>query len=89
MGDAILLPGALPLQIATANIVVKVLFDAVGVPPATNEKSRRVTGLGPIERVFIVTLGLGGATTAAAILVAAKGILRFPELGRDEAGPRS
>ena len=36
--------------------------------------------LGPMERVFIVALGLAGHVTAASIVVAAKGLLRFPEL---------
>ncbi len=36
--------------------------------------------LGPLERLFIVGLGLGGQLTAAAVVVAAKGLLRWPEL---------
>ena len=36
--------------------------------------------LGPLERLFILGLGLAGNLTAAAIVVAAKGLLRFPEL---------
>jgi hypothetical protein len=33
-----------------------------------------------LERVFILGLGLAGHLTAASIVVAAKGLLRFPEL---------
>ena len=33
-----------------------------------------------MERVFIVGLGLAGHLTAASIVIAAKGLLRFPEL---------
>ena len=36
--------------------------------------------LGPMERLLIVGLGLAGNLTAASIVVAAKGLLRFPEL---------
>ena len=36
--------------------------------------------LGPMERVFIVGLGLAGEITAASVVVAAKGLLRWPEL---------
>jgi hypothetical protein len=36
--------------------------------------------LGPMERVFILGLGLAGHLTAASIVIAAKGLLRFPEL---------
>jgi len=39
-----------------------------------------------MERLFIVGLGLGGQLTAAAVVVAAKGLLRFPELQRGVAG---
>jgi hypothetical protein len=33
-----------------------------------------------MERVFIVGLGLAGNLIAASIVIAAKGLLRFPEL---------
>jgi len=33
-----------------------------------------------MERTFIFALGLAGQLTAAAIIVAAKGLLRFPEI---------
>jgi len=36
--------------------------------------------LGPMERVLIVGLALAGQVTAASIVIAAKGLLRFPEL---------
>jgi hypothetical protein len=77
-------------QTSTANLVVRLLLDAVGVPAVTNEK--RLRGgrvLGPMERLFILALGLLGELTAAAVVVAAKGLLRFPELQRTarEEGP--
>lgn len=40
--------------------------------------------LGPLERLFIFALALGGDLAAAAVVVAAKGLLRFPELRRAE-----
>ena len=46
--------------------------------PPTPLKGGRL--LGPLERVFILALGLAGEVTAASIVVAAKGLLRFPEL---------
>ncbi len=78
------------LQLSTANIVVRLVLDAVGVPAADNEKQLKGGRvLGPMERVFLVALGAAGHVTAAAIVVAAKGLLRFPELQRGEraAGP--
>ena len=55
----------------------------MGVPAADNEKSLKGGRLlGPMERLLIVGLGLAGHVTAASIVVAAKGLLRFPELQR-------
>ncbi len=79
--SAVVVMGVALAQVSTANIAVRLLLQAVGVPAAANEK--RLKGgrvLGPMERLFIVGLTLAGELTAAAIVVAAKGLLRFPEL---------
>lgn len=39
--------------------------------------------IGPLERVFIVVLALSGTGMVLAALVAAKGIVRFPEIAED------
>jgi len=44
--------------------------------------------LGPMERVVIVGLGVAGHLTAASIVIAAKGLLRFPELSSDRGQQR-
>ena len=78
------------VQLSTANVTVRLLLDAVGVPAATNEKQLKGGRLlGPMERLFILGLGVAGQVTAAAVVVAAKGLLRFPELqrGTDVGGP--
>ena len=50
--------GVLAAQLATANIVVRLVLDAVGVPATTNEKQLKGGRvLGPMERVFVVALG--------------------------------
>ena len=36
--------------------------------------------IGPIERLLIYGFGLAGEPTAAALVISAKGLLRFPEL---------
>lgn len=85
-----LLAGVVLFQLSSANVVVRLLLDAVGVPATSNEKQLKGGRLlGPMERLFIVGLGLAGAVTAAAVVVAAKGLLRFPELqrGLEESGP--
>ena len=82
--------GVVTVQLATVNILVRLLLDAVGVPATTNEKQLKGGRiLGPMERVFIVGLGAVGAPTAAAVVVAAKGLLRFPELQRAQRGHRA
>lgn len=81
--------GVLLTQLATANVLVRLLLDAVGVPAVDNEKTLKGGRmLGPMERLMVVGLGLAGELTAAGIVVAAKGLLRFPELQRGaRAGP--
>ena len=51
-------------------------FQLVGL--TVEEEGGRL--LGPMERLVILGLGLAGDYTAAGIVVAAKGLLRFPEL---------
>jgi hypothetical protein len=78
-----LVGGVLLVQLSTANIVVRLVLDAVGVPASDNEKTLRGGRLlGPMERLMVVGLGMAGELTAAGIVVAAKGLLRFPELQR-------
>jgi hypothetical protein len=86
----LLVGGVLVAQLATVNVLVRLVLDAVGVPASDNEKSLKGGRLlGPMERLLIVGLGLAGHVTAASIVVAAKGLLRFPELqrGSDTGGP--
>jgi hypothetical protein len=88
----ILVVGIALFQVATANMLVRLILEAVKVP--SKEGSARLRSgrvLGPMERLFIVGLGLAGNLTAAAVVVGAKGLLRFPELAASEsrgaAGP--
>ena len=86
---ALLLAGAFLVQLSTGNVVVRLVLSATGttdpaqaaqpdLDPALRLKGGRL--LGPMERVFIVGLGLSGHLVAASIVIAAKGLLRFPEL---------
>lgn len=82
--QVVLVLGVSVVQLATANVTVRLVLDAVGVPASTNEKTLKGGRLlGPMERLFVVALGLAGHLTAASIVVAAKGLLRFPELQAD------
>lgn len=81
----ILVGGVALFQVATANMLVRLILEAVNVP--SKEGSARLRSgrvLGPMERLFIVGLGLAGNLTAAAVVVGAKGLLRFPELAASE-----
>ncbi|MDO5502674.1 MAG: hypothetical protein Q4G67_05810 [Actinomycetia bacterium] len=85
-GDrALLILGALLVQISTGNLIVRLVLTHIGAirpfgepQPADRLKGGRL--LGPMERIFILGLGLAGQVTAAGLVIAAKGIIRFPEL---------
>ena len=86
---ALLLLGAFLVQLSTGNVVVRLVLAATGTTNPTYgsqpdpDPELRLKGgrlLGPMERVFILGLGLAGHLTAASIVIAAKGLLRFPEL---------
>lgn len=82
----LLVLGAFGIQLSTGNVLVRLVLKSTGTinpaadgtMPPTRLKGGRL--LGPLERVFILALALGGQVTAASIVVAAKGLLRFPEL---------
>lgn len=78
-------------NLATGNVIVRLVLVSVGAlrpssrpgASAGTQPSDKLKGgrlLGPMERVFILGLGLAGQITAASIVIAAKGLIRFPEL---------
>lgn len=96
-GDrALLLVAVVLLQLSTGNVLVRLVLTATGTVDPRRRTGRDVPSyrlkggrlLGPMERVFIVGMGLAGQLTAASVVVAAKGLLRWPELqaSRDEHG---
>ena len=52
----------------------------IGGEPQPSDQLRGGRLLGPMERVLILGLGLAGQLTAAGLVIAAKGLIRFPEL---------
>ena len=86
---SVLLAGIALLQLSTANLLVRLLLDAVGVPAQSHEKDLKGGRLlGPMERLFVLVLAVAGQLTAASVVVAAKGLLRWPELrSAREGGP--
>ncbi|PRY56058.1 hypothetical protein BCF74_1205 [Knoellia remsis] len=91
LDTVLLVVGLFVANLSTGNIIVRLVLVSVGAlrpsestehPSDTPEPPRLKGGrlLGPMERVFILGLGLAGQVTAASIVIAAKGLLRFPEL---------
>jgi hypothetical protein len=77
----VLVVGCALLLTNSGNVIVRLVLTAAGSKVTRTEqqiKGGRV--LGPMERLLILGLGLAGQLAAASIIVAAKGLLRFPEL---------
>jgi hypothetical protein len=90
----LLLGGLVLFNLATGNVIVRLVLLAIGAlrpdqvvatqlatadpQPADRLKGGRL--LGPMERLVILGLGLAGEFGAASIVIAAKGLLRFPEI---------
>jgi hypothetical protein len=77
----LLATGAALFLLATANRIVQLVLEAAGTPVITGEtvlRGGRI--LGPMERLFVGAMVLSGDLTGAAIVIAAKGLLRLPEI---------
>ncbi|HEU4974290.1 MAG TPA: hypothetical protein VFT50_04330 [Baekduia sp.] len=71
--------------VASANQVVRLVLQTAGTPASEGESALRGGRfLGPLERLFIAAMVLGGNLTGAAIVIAAKGLLRLPEIRSSE-----
>ncbi len=92
-GRVLLVLGLLLVNLSTANVLVRLVLVAVGAmrpvlpddlatadDPQPSDQLRGGRLLGPMERVLILGLGLAGQLTAAGLVIAAKGLIRFPEL---------
>lgn len=88
--------GVLLLLTAPANTAVTSLLVVAGArgprEAAKGDGAPRPQALqggrwiGPLERVLLLLLASWGAHTAVAALVAAKGVIRFPEISKDDSG---
>ena len=81
----LMIVGVVLAQFATGNRLVRLVLASVGAvrPVGEPQPSDRLKGgrlLGPMERLLILSLGVGGQVAAASAVVAAKGIIRVPEL---------
>ena len=82
--------GVVLLQIITGNQLVRLVLGSVGAvkPEGQPQPSDRLKGgrlLGPMERILILGLGLAGQLAAATAVVAAKSVIRFPEINAAKA----
>jgi len=83
---ALLLVGLVLTQLATGNRLVRLVLVTTGalpprpVPGGADGELRGGRLLGPLERLFVLGLGLAGELTAAGLVIAAKGLIRWPEL---------
>ena len=83
--EAVLLAfGGLLVQVSTGNVVVQLVLDVAKVAnPLDGVDGNNLKGgrlLGPLERLTIFGLGLAGSLAAAGLVVAAKSLIRWPEL---------
>lgn len=81
----LLVLGLVLVQLSTGNVIVRLVLAATHTlnPVPRPEDRPPLKGgrlLGPMERLLILGLGLAGQVTAASVVVAAKGLLRWPEL---------
>lgn len=90
---ALLVLAVVLLQCSTGNVLVRLVLAATGtVNPSrgpAHDATRTLKGgrlLGPMERLVILGLGLAGQVTAASLVIAAKGLIRWPELRSIEPG---
>lgn len=87
---AVLVVGALAFLAESGNVVVRA---ALRDGALSDEEPAALKGgrlIGPLERILVFSLTLTGAFTLLAAVLAAKGIVRFPEISRDtENGTRA
>lgn len=87
VGAFLAVVGGVLVQCTTGNLLVRLVLlltgtenpvGAAGTSVGTALKGGRL--LGPMERVVILGLGLAGQVTAASLVIAAKGLIRWPEI---------
>jgi hypothetical protein len=86
----LMIVGVVLLQVVTGNQLVRLVLGSVGAvkPAGQPQASDRLKGgrlLGPMERLLILGLGLAGQLAAATAVVAAKSVIRFPEINAQKA----
>lgn len=84
---AVLVLGAVVFLLESGNVIVRAALRGGDVPAEEDRQALKGGRLiGPLERALVFALTLTGAFTLLAAVLAAKGIVRFPEISRDGDG---
>jgi hypothetical protein len=83
-GAFVALAAAVGFSVSTASGVVRCTLAAAGPIRVSADRFRGGRTIGVIERLMILGLVLSGNATAAALVVSAKSLLRFPEVSRQQ-----
>ncbi|MFG6476405.1 hypothetical protein ACFXP7_08435 [Microbacterium sp. P06] len=79
-------PSPTPVRRRGAGLLARLRRPVPVTPPAATKQLRGGRLIGPLERLFIVGLIFTSAVALVAAFIAAKGIVRFPEIQKDNAG---
>lgn len=74
--------GAALFLVESANVVVTSVLPTMPQPDSSRRPLQGGRVIGPIERLLLAGFTLAGAWPVVAALVAAKGIVRFPEISK-------
>ncbi len=92
-GGASLIAGVVLFLISPGNRIVRIALQGEADPSAAAASPASIVGglkggrlIGPLERILILGLFVAGAAAVIAALIAAKGIVRFPEISKDAEG---
>lgn len=92
LDQTVVVVGALAFLLESANVLVRTALRSDRSPtpqaPASGSTPHTLKGgrlIGPLERILVFALTLSGAYSILAAVLAAKGIVRFPEISRDRA----
>lgn len=87
---AVYVLGAAVFLAESGNVVVRAALRDGALPDVEPMALKGGRLIGPLERLLVFALSLTGAFTLLAAVLAAKGIVRFPEISRDtDAGTRA
>lgn len=81
---AVAIAGSIAFLFESGNIIVRAALRDGAVEAVDGQTLKGGRLIGPLERILVFALTLTGAFTLLAAILAAKGIVRFPEISRDD-----